>query len=84
MANKAMVGLTYPEVFAALGKFIADKKLQDVFITEFEEGIIVSGATMVPTAESYSHTLETYIFSADSLRALITGKKSARRGLFGR
>lgn len=74
MANTAMLHFTYPQVFEALGKFIANKDLRDVFVMEFEQGIIVSGSTMHQQRLVTSVETETFVFSEDDLRALISGK----------
>lgn len=83
MANKALEGISYPDVFSALGKFIADNNLYDVFVMEFEQGIIVTGSSAASSASGY--IIETHVLSATDLRNLIAkSKQSEKRGLFGR
>jgi hypothetical protein len=87
MANKALEGLKYNEVFTALGRFVEEKELRDVFVMEFEEGIIVTGAVTLETPRGidYDHTVETYVLSAQDLRALLANQgKLEKRKFFGR
>lgn len=86
MANSALQGLAYSDIFAALGRFIQDKNLSDVFVMEFEQGIIVTGASLVEGRTNFDHVVETFVLSAEDLRALVSNKssKSEKRGLFGR
>lgn len=62
--------IAYPEVFAALGKFIAKKKLRDVCVMEFEGGFIVAGSLFFDKGESFGRTIETKVFSFDELQHL--------------
>lgn len=71
--------LNYPELFAALGKFIADKKLQDICLIEFEDGIIIAGSTIYETRSGTQRSQETFILSSQDLE-----KMSGKRGLFKR
>ena len=64
----------YPELFAALGKFIADKKLQDIFLMEFEDGIIIAGSILYETRGDTQRSQETFILSAQDLEQMI-GKR---------
>lgn len=85
MANKALRGIHYTELFPALGKFIQDQELNDVVVMEFEEGIIITGTKIIDAREEYNHSIETHILSAQDLRALLppppaSPAESERRG----
>jgi hypothetical protein len=67
--NKPLI--TYPEVFAAIGRFINRKKLRDVCVMEFEGGLIVSGSVFFDKGEGFGRTIETQVFSFDELRQLV-------------
>jgi hypothetical protein len=79
MAVKAAPDLNYPDVFVALGKFIADKNLQDLCIMEFEQGFIVSGYSVYEGHAGSRRAQETFILSVEELKKMSSGK----RGLFG-
>ena len=63
--------LTYPNVLAALGRFIAKQQMTDVVLMEFENGIIVTGSIMYSTGETTSRYTKTHVFSAQDLQKLI-------------
>jgi hypothetical protein len=65
--------IAYPEVFAAVGKFIAKKKWRDVCVMEFEGGMIVTGSSFFDRGESSGKIIETQVFSFDELRHLAKG-----------
>lgn len=71
--------LNYPELFAALGKFIADKKLQDICLMEFEDGIIIAGSIIYETRSGTQRSQESFVLSSADLE-----KMSGKRGLFKR
>lgn len=83
MAARSLADLKYPDVFAALGKYIAEKNLQNVCVLEFEDGVILSGSVIYEGREGMQHTEETIILSGKEIEQLIhnTGGK---RNLFGR
>lgn len=85
MAVKVASDLKYPDVFAALGKFIAEKDLHDVCILEFEDGVIVSGSITYEGSDALRRTEETIILSGKDLaRMIATGTTPGKRNLFGR
>ncbi len=86
MANSALEGLNYPEVFTALGKLIEENELHDVVVMEFEQGIIVTGAVTQEVGTGYDHKVETFVLSGADLRSMLSNKgmKSLKRGLFRR
>ena len=65
--------IAYPQVFAALGKFIAQKKWRDVCVMEFEGGMIVTGSSFFNRGENVGRIVETQIFSFDELQRLAKG-----------
>ena len=67
--DKPLIG--YPEVFAALGKFVAKKKLREVCVMEFEAGFIVTGSLFFDKGEGFGRTIETQVFSFDELRHMV-------------
>jgi len=66
--------LKYPEAFAALGRFIAQEKMSDVCVMEFESGIIVTGSVLYTTGERFAHYTKTKVLSFDDLQRLIKGR----------
>jgi hypothetical protein len=70
----ASSNLNYPELFTALGKFIADKKLADVCVMEFEDGIIIAGSIVYDSRGGTQRSQETFVLSAADLDKL-TGKR---------
>lgn len=62
---------TYPQVFGALGHFIAKSGLTEVCVMEFEQGIIVTGSQFYETGENYNRTIVTHVLSFDDLDRLI-------------
>ena len=65
--------IAYPELFAAIGRFIATRKLRDVCVMEFESGMIVSGSSFFDKGEGFGRTIESKVFSFDELRQLVKG-----------
>ncbi|OQY94889.1 MAG: hypothetical protein B6D41_06735 [Chloroflexi bacterium UTCFX4] len=79
MLNTALKDTSYADLFTALGKFITSKKLQDVCVMEFDQGVIVIGAVMVETAVGFQRRQDTFIFAGDELRLLLeTGNLKLR------
>jgi hypothetical protein len=64
---------TYPQVFGAIGNFIAKSGLTDVCVMEFEQGIIVTGTQFYETGENYNRSIVTHVLSFDDLNRLIKG-----------
>jgi hypothetical protein len=61
----------YPELFAALGRYIAKQGLANVCVMEFENGVIVTGSILYETGESMNRRIETKILSHDDLKRLV-------------
>lgn len=75
----ALQNINYLELFPALGKFITEKKLQDVCVMEFEDGIIIAGSVLYDRRGGVSRAQETFVLSAEDLEKL-TGKRGAFKG----
>ncbi len=65
--------LQYPEVFTAIGRFVAKQGLTNVCVLEFENGIIVTGSVLYEAGESYQRRTETHVLSAEDLGKLLKG-----------
>ncbi|MBI5302352.1 MAG: hypothetical protein HY868_09455 [Chloroflexi bacterium] len=63
--------IQYPELFAALGRYIAKLGISNVCVMEFENGIIITGSVLYETGESFNRRLETKILSHDDLKRLV-------------
>ncbi len=63
--------LKYPEVFAALGRYIDKRKLEDVCVLEFEGGVIVTGSSFFEKGEGFGRSIETKVFSFADLQRLV-------------
>ena len=70
----ALQNLNYLDLFPALGKFITDKKLQDVCVMEFEDGIIVAGSVLFDRRGGLGRAQETFVLSRDDLEKM-TGNR---------
>ncbi len=70
MAPVTGLSIPYPEVLAAIGRFITKQGLTRVCIMEFEDGIIVTGSILFETRESYNHRTETHVLSVADLQRL--------------
>jgi hypothetical protein len=75
----ALQNINYTELFPALGKFITEKKLQDVCVMEFEDGIIVAGSVLFDRRGGVGRAQETFVLSAEDLEKL-TGNRGAFKG----
>jgi hypothetical protein len=62
--------IAYPEVFAAIGRFIAKEKMGDVCVMEFEAGMIITGSVPYSTGETLTHYTETKVLSFEDLQRL--------------
>ena len=63
--------LTWANVLAAIGRYVAREHLENVCVLEFENGIIVTGSVMYSTGEITSRYTKTQVFSAQDLPKLI-------------
>jgi len=79
--TNAKTELKYPDLFAALGKFIEEKKLQNVCVMEFEEGIIITGSQVYEASQGTRRRLETIVLSREDLQKLVI---PAKRGFLNR
>ena len=73
MSSTIKAKFAYPEMFTALGRFIAKHELGDVCVMEFEDGVIVTGSVLYETAEGYNRRTETHVLSADDLKRMVKG-----------
>ena len=65
--------IKYPDVLAALGRFIAKHDLTHVNIMEFEQGFILVGEVFYEVGEVVNRRTETHIFSNDELQKMLKG-----------
>lgn len=61
----------YPELFAALGRYIAKLGISNVSVMEFENGIIITGSLLYETGESFNRRIETKVLSHEDLKRLV-------------
>lgn len=61
----------YPELFAALGRYVAKLGISNVCVMEFENGVIVTGSILYETGESFNRRVETKVLSHDDLKRLV-------------
>lgn len=78
MPSQALKGISYAELFTALGKFIVSKQLKDVCVMEFEEGVIVTGTVIYEVTSGYRRRQDTFVFAGDELRLLLDTGNSRR------
>lgn len=84
MASGALADIKYPDLFAQIGKFVAEKNIKDVCVMEFEDGVIITGSVIYDTSVGYKRILETFVLSAQDLQKMIDSGTDGKRGLFGR
>lgn len=63
--------IRYPEMFAALGRYIAKQGITNVCVMEFESGVIITGSILYETGEIYNRRIETRILSNEDLKRLV-------------
>ena len=73
MSSTSKTNLTYADIFAIVGKFIAKKGLSDVCVMEFEDGMVVVGSVSYETSEEWNRRTETHVLSYDDLKRLAKG-----------
>jgi hypothetical protein len=73
MASSSKTELSYAKLFAALGRFIEQKKIDNVCVMEFEGGVIVTGSALYETAEGYNRQVITHVLSQDDLQRMVKG-----------
>ena len=61
----------YPELFAALGRYIAKLGISNVCVMEFENGVIITGSLLYETGESFNRRVETKGLSHEDLKRLV-------------
>lgn len=81
MPSPALKGVSYTDLFTAVGKFIASKGLRDVCVMEFEEGIIVTGTVIYEVTAGFRRRQDTFVFAGDELRLLLETGNSKRSPL---
>lgn len=81
MPIPALKGVSYTDLFTAVGKFIASKGLRDVCVMEFEEGIIVTGTVIYEVTAGFRRRQDTFVFAGDELRLLLETGNSKRSPL---
>ncbi len=69
-SNKKM---DYAKVLAAIGNYAAKQNMDDVCVLEFEDGMILTGSTIVEVGEVLNRHIVTHIFSNDDLQKMIKG-----------
>jgi hypothetical protein len=62
--------IAYPEMFSALGRFIAKEKMNNVCVMEFENGVIVTGSVSYAAGETLGKYTETKVLSFEDLQRL--------------
>ncbi len=63
--------IQYPEMFAALGRYVAKLGISNVCVMEFENGVIITGSVLYETGESFNRRVETKVLSYDDLKRLV-------------
>lgn len=63
--------IQYPELFAALGRYIAKLGISNVCVMEFENGVIITGSVLYETGESLNRRVETKVLSHEDLKRLV-------------
>ena len=51
MARAKQSKMDYPQLMATVGRYIAKKKLSDVCVMEFEQGILIVGSVLYEAHE---------------------------------
>jgi hypothetical protein len=67
------VNIAYPELLAAVGRFIVKQGLSDVCVMEYEDGVIVVGSVLYETGEIMNRRTVTHVLAGDELRRLVKG-----------
>ena len=63
----------YPELLHAIGQFVAKRKISNICVMEFEDGVIVTGTVLYETGETMGRRTETHVLSGEDLRRLVKG-----------
>ena len=63
--------LRYTDVLNGVARFIQRRRLNDVCIMEFEQGVIITGSALYETGESYNRYTETHVLSIDDLQRIM-------------
>jgi len=71
MSTLSRTGIPYPDMLAALGRFIAKLGISDVCVMEFESGVIVTGTKLYATGEQFNRLAETKVLSVEDLKRLV-------------
>jgi hypothetical protein len=75
----ALPKLNYSEIMTALGRFIADKKMRDVCVMEFEDGIIVTGSVVYESRGGVHRSQETFVLAQSDLEKM-AGSRAFLKG----
>ncbi len=78
MPSQALRDIQYTDLFTVLGRFVNEKKMKDVCVMEFEDGVIVTGSVIYDARGGYRREQETYVLSAEELGSMLGGKRNAR------
>lgn len=63
----------YAKVLSAIGNFATKQGLDDVCVMEFENGMILTGSTIVEVGDVLNRHTVTHIFSTEDLQKLTKG-----------
>jgi hypothetical protein len=63
----------YVKVLAAIGNFATKQGLDDVCVMEFEDGMILTGSTIVEVGDILNRHNVTHIFSTQDLQKMLKG-----------
>jgi hypothetical protein len=61
----------YDVLLAALGRFAEERRLKELCLLEFEQGVILQGTKMIPTADGYQRSSETHVLSHEEVGELV-------------
>jgi hypothetical protein len=71
MGHLGTAPLEYPQVLAAVGRYIAKQKMRDVCVMEFERGVIITGAVIYSSGETTGRYVEAKVLSFEELQKLV-------------
>jgi hypothetical protein len=72
MAGRGPLGkMGYERVFQALGRLVDERRMRDVIVMEFEEGVILQGFELAATTEDWVLRFKTETFGEADLKKLV-------------